>query len=116
MDSKKESCGEKAQERGGTFSRAANEPSGHTSIPVMVKLPGDGLCADQGEGDIEISDRVYYKRAELRNLQYYYDKSYVFDPKNIGVVLGETGVKIDGRIHVVKSPITANTHWKIGNP
>ena len=103
MDSKKDSGGEKAQERGGTFSRAANEPSGNTSIPVMVKLLGDGLCADQGEGDIEISDGVYYKRAELRNLQYYYDKSYAFDRKNIGVVLGETGVKIDGRIHVVKS-------------
>ncbi|CAM9648799.1 unnamed protein product, partial [Pylaiella littoralis] len=94
MDNKKESGGEKAQERGNTFSRAANEPSGNTSIPVMVKLL---------EGDIEISDGVYYKRAELRNLQYYYDKSYVLDPKNIGVVLGETGVKIDGRIHVVKS-------------
>ncbi|CAN0399796.1 unnamed protein product [Pylaiella littoralis] len=103
MDSKKESGSEKAQERGGTSSRAANEPSGNTSIPVMVKLLGDGLCADQGEGNIEISDGVYYKRAELRNFQYYYDKSYVFDPKNIGVALGETGVKIDGRIHVVKS-------------
>ncbi|CAM9883092.1 unnamed protein product [Pylaiella littoralis] len=43
MDSKKESGGEKAQERGGTFSRAANEPSRSTSIPVMVKLLGDGL-------------------------------------------------------------------------
>ena len=103
MDRKKESGGEKAQERGGTFSRAANEPSGNTSIPVMVKLLADGLRTDQGEGDIDVSDGVYYKRAELRNLQYYYDKSYAFDPENIGVVLGETDVKIDGRIHVVTS-------------
>ncbi|CAM9924617.1 unnamed protein product [Scytosiphon promiscuus] len=103
MDGKKESGGEKAQERGGTFFRAAKEPSGNTSIPVMVKVLGDGLRADQGEGDIEISEGVYYKRAELRNLQYYYDKSYAFDPRNIGVVFGETGVKIDGRIRVVKS-------------
>ncbi|CAN0035746.1 unnamed protein product [Ectocarpus sp. 6 AP-2014] len=47
------------KERGGMFSHAANEPSGNTSIPVMVELLGDGLCADQGEGDIEISDGVY---------------------------------------------------------
>ena len=103
MDSKKESGGEKAQERDGTFSRAANEPSGNTSIPVMVKLLGDGLCADQGEGDIKISDGVYYKRAELQHLQYYYDKSYAFDPKNIGVIFDESRVRIDGGVHVVKS-------------
>ncbi|CAN0085292.1 unnamed protein product [Pylaiella littoralis] len=103
MDSKRESGGEKAQERGGTFSRAANEPSGNTSIPVMIKLLDDGLCADQGEGDIEISDGVYSKRTELQHLQFYYDKSYAFDPKNIGVILGETRVRIDGGVHVVKS-------------
>ncbi|CAM9931426.1 unnamed protein product [Ectocarpus sp. 4 AP-2014] len=102
MDSKKESGGEKAQERDGTFSRAANEPGGNTSIPVMVKLLGDGLCADQGEGDIEISDGVYYKRAELQHLQYYY-KSYAFDPKNIGVIFDETRVRTDGGVHVVQS-------------
>ncbi|CAM9107568.1 unnamed protein product [Hapterophycus canaliculatus] len=103
MDSKKESGGEKAQERDGTFSRAANEASGNTSISVMVKLLGDGLCADQGEGDIKISDGVYYKRAELQYLQYYYDKSYAFDPKKIGVIFDESRVRIDGGVHVVKS-------------
>ncbi|CAB1105429.1 unnamed protein product [Ectocarpus sp. CCAP 1310/34] len=103
MERKRESGGEKAQERDGTLSRAANEPRGNTSIPVMVKLLGDGLCTDQGKGDIEISDGVYYKRAELRNLQYYYDKSYVLDPQNIWVVFGQTRVKIDGGVHVVKS-------------
>ncbi|CAM9202417.1 unnamed protein product, partial [Ectocarpus sp. 13 AM-2016] len=56
-----------------------------------------------GEGDIEISDGVYYKRAELQHLQYYYDKSYAFDPKNIGVIFDESRVSIDGRVHVVKS-------------
>ncbi|CAM9881424.1 unnamed protein product [Pylaiella littoralis] len=76
---------------------------GNTSIPVMVKLLGDGLCADQGEGGIETSDGVYYKRAELQHLQYYYDKSYAFDPKNIGVIFDESRVRIDGRVHVVKS-------------
>ncbi|CAM9537684.1 unnamed protein product, partial [Ectocarpus sp. 8 AP-2014] len=73
-----------------------------SSTPHVTERQEKGSDGN-GEGDIEISDGVYYKRAELRNLQYYYDKSYAFDPKNIDVVLGDTGVKIDGRIHVVKS-------------
>ncbi|CAN0105018.1 unnamed protein product, partial [Ectocarpus sp. 4 AP-2014] len=73
-----------------------------SSTPHVTERQEKGSDGN-GEDDMEISDGVYYKRAELRNLQYYYDKSYAFDPKNIGVVLGETGVKIDGRIHVVKS-------------
>ncbi|CAN0170302.1 unnamed protein product, partial [Ectocarpus sp. 12 AP-2014] len=73
-----------------------------SSTPHVIERQEEA-SEGNGEGDIEISDGVYYKRAELRNLQYHYDKSYVFDPKNIGVVLGETGVKIDGRTHVVKS-------------
>ncbi|CAN0271956.1 unnamed protein product, partial [Ectocarpus sp. 12 AP-2014] len=74
-----------------------------SSTPHVDGSDDDGGSDGGGEGDIEISDGVYYKRAELRNLQFYYDKSYAFDPKNIGVVLGETGVKIDGRTHVVIS-------------
>ncbi|CAM9191156.1 unnamed protein product [Ectocarpus sp. 8 AP-2014] len=46
---------------------------------------------------------VYYKRTEIRHLRYYYDKSYMFDPKSIGVVFGETSVEIDGGVHVVNS-------------
>lgn len=88
----------------GTYSRALGEPSGNTSIPIMVKLLGDGLCADQGEGDIEISDGVYYKHTELQHLHYYYDLSYMFGPKSIDMVLGETEVRIDGRIYVGKRP------------
>ncbi|CAN0285788.1 unnamed protein product [Pylaiella littoralis] len=101
--SNRESACEKAEDSEGTFNRAANEPSGNTSIPVLVKLLSGGLCAEQGEGDIDIYEGVYYKRAELWRLQYYYDLSYMFDPQNIEVVFGETSVKIDGGVHVVKS-------------
>ncbi|CBJ30663.1 conserved unknown protein [Ectocarpus siliculosus] len=78
-----------------------------------------------GEDDIEIFEGVYHKRTEIRHLRYYYDKSYMFDPKSIGVVFGETSVEIDGGVHVVKSvdrgkyalegPDSTITQWELLN-
>ncbi|CAM9183157.1 unnamed protein product [Hapterophycus canaliculatus] len=82
--------------------RTPSERSGTTSIPLMVKLLGAGLCATPGDG-IEIAKGAYFKRAELGALQFYCDKCYVFNPMDIGVVLGGTVVRIDGKSHVVKS-------------
>lgn len=68
----------------------------------MAKLLGAGLCATPGDG-LEIAEGVYFKRAELGALRYYYDKSYVFNPQDIGVVLGATRARKGGKIGVVKS-------------
>ena len=46
---------------------------------------------------------MYYKRDELKHLQYYYDLSSMFDPKSIDVDFGKTSVKIDGKVRVLES-------------
>lgn len=62
----------------------------------------DGLC-EKSSGGLEILNGVSFKRSKLESLKSCYDTSYMFNPENIGVVLGTTEVTIDDMVHVVKS-------------
>ncbi|CAM9936733.1 unnamed protein product, partial [Pylaiella littoralis] len=68
----------------------------------MVRLLG-GLCADEGDGDLQIVQGYTTGVTSFRRLLYCYDKSYMFDPKHIGVILGETRGSFGGKVRVVQS-------------
>lgn len=93
----------RAEEKEGTAPRAPSEKSECPSLPLMVKLLGDGLCTEPGADSLEIASGVGFRRSKLPGLRRYFDKQYIFDPSNLGVVLGVMEVVIDGNVYVVKS-------------
>lgn len=71
MEGRNEITVEKADEIKGTAPRARSERSGTTSIPLIEKLLGDGLCDEADDDDdagagakcdnLEISHGVYFR-------------------------------------------------------
>ncbi|CAN0431662.1 unnamed protein product [Ectocarpus sp. 12 AP-2014] len=103
MKQSKAKAAEQLHKFGGTCPRAGSEPShAITSIPLIAKLLTKGLCDDPLDG-IEISNGVYFKYAALEALESCFNWEYAFDPKSIGVVLGETKVEVEGEELVVNS-------------
>lgn len=102
VESSKKTCDAKAEKFEGTCPRASFAPSGITSVPFIAKVLTNGLCEKSSDG-LEILNGVYFKPSKLESLKSCYDTPYMFNPENIGVVLGTTEVRIDDKVHVVKS-------------
>ncbi|CAM9409817.1 unnamed protein product [Ectocarpus sp. 12 AP-2014] len=69
----------------------------------LVRTLVGGLTGD-GEGQLEITPgKVFFKRDKLASLQKFYDLNAKYNPADVGVVLNETCVKIDGVVFTVES-------------
>ncbi|CAN0432285.1 unnamed protein product [Pylaiella littoralis] len=66
MQRSREKTAEKPEERKGTVTRTPSERSGPTSIPLMSKLLGAGLCATPGDG-LEIAERGVLQACRARS-------------------------------------------------
>lgn len=87
----------------GTFTDSKGRISDTMTYLRLRKILVEGLTGD-GEGQLEIvPEKVFFRRDSLPSLKKWYNLNSKYNPVDIGVVLDETCVKIDGVVYTVGS-------------
>ncbi|CAN0448666.1 unnamed protein product [Pylaiella littoralis] len=91
----------RVEQRKGTAPRAPKRPGGVGTVADVAKPLA--LLSGSSKDGIKIMEGVYFPRKKMGRLKPHYVFDYVYDPSNIGVIVGETEVAWGGTIQKVAS-------------
>lgn len=103
MEKNKKEAREQVEVWAGTVTTSTSSKSDTMTHFVLVNTLVDGLT-DDGEGGLEIvPGKVLFRRDMFDSLKKWYNLNAKYNPADIGVVLDETCVKIEGVVYTVGS-------------
>lgn len=103
MDTSQARAKEQVNDWKGTYDGTNRRKDETMRFLALQRALVEGLTGD-GEGQLEIvPDKVFFRKDNLDSLKKFYNLNAKYEPEDIGVVFGQTCVKVKGVVYTVES-------------